>query len=228
METVSTAPHADAQALYVGEPIDGRRLPFPGGDRFSVTWSAIATAARTYQSLDTHRFLMTFCGAVGNDTWRHVRDAIDGVHHVAFYLGDYEREEQVFDWLTYLEELHTKKQLQEVNMGPSYIAPKEYGTPGWWYSVTLPDGLVAEMFTCRAFRNWAERSPQERVSLMSHVGILIKRENEVYSSLQILSRANPAIETIAYVEEDEVGHTYGHLRNNREQRVVELVHQAPR
>src|SRR3712207_2468387 len=137
MQTVSTERQTDPRVLYVGEQLEGRRLPFPEPERFAATWSALVGAAHAWKTLDTYRFLVTFCGAVGADTWRHVRDAIDGVHHVAFYLGDYARDEQVFAWFAHLEGLRSRKELLEVDMGPSYIAPKQYGTPGWWYSVTL-------------------------------------------------------------------------------------------
>jgi hypothetical protein len=212
--------------LYVGEPDAHGAIPFPGEARFRETWSAIRAQVRAWRQVETGPFLAEFCGGE-TEAWRSVQELIDGVHHVAFYLGDYDQDSRVFDWFAFLKQLISEGELGSASMGPSYIAPKQYGTPGWWYSVTLGDGFTLEMFCCRAYGDWTARPPHERVDLMSHLALSIKSEGAVRTALDWLATSSTRLERIAFVEKDELGHTYGHIRNNRSKRVVELVHQSP-
>ncbi|MCE9669671.1 hypothetical protein LY474_17895 [Myxococcus stipitatus] len=211
--------------LYVGEPNEHTPLPFPREDRFRMTWAEILVQAAAWRSVETGPFLAEFCGE-DSGAWRGVHDLVEGVHHVAFYLGDYDQDSRVFDWFDFLKRLLAKGALREASMGPSYIAPRQYGTPGWWYSVTLDDGFVIEMFCCRAYGTWTARAPRERVDLMSHLALAIKSEDAVRVALDQLALGHANLEAIAFTERDALGHTYGHVRNNRNHRVVELVHQG--
>lgn len=198
-------------------------LPFPGRGRFGETWALLLQMAESLRRIDPADFLDDFCGDE-TESWREVHEALAGVHHVAFYLGDYEDDRQVFDWVDFLRVLVADEEIRSVDMGPSYIAPKQYGTPGWWFSVTLPDGFVIEMFTCRTFGGWIERPPQERADLMSHLALAVESEPAVLAVMDHLVRSSESLESIALVERDEVGHTYCHIRNNRKNRVVEIVY----
>jgi hypothetical protein len=58
---------------------------------------------------------------------------------------------------------------------------------------------------------------------MSHVAIEVGTAEAVRAVLQGLDRDVACLESIAYTEADEVGHTYGHVRNNTTRAVLEIV-----
>lgn len=146
-----------------------------------------------------------------------------GLHHVAFYLGDYCEEAEVDRWHQFLMDAKEKGRLASVDRGPSYISPKYYGTPGWWFSVKGCDGFVMEMFSCRHYGLWMKLPPEIRQSLMSHKAISILSETQVLPTLKRLDKKKN-IELIAFTRDDALGHTYGHLRNNDNHKVLELVY----
>jgi hypothetical protein len=145
-----------------------------------------------------------------------------GVHHTAVYIGDYVHEDEVEAWAASLEDRLRAGELTRYERGPSWIAPRHYGTPGWWFSVDTADGLTLEAFCCRVWGRWAELPVETRQVLMSHVGLATVNASAVRSALDQLVQRE-ALEAIAFTSEDELGHTYGHLRDPRTHRVLEVV-----
>ncbi|GAA1421016.1 hypothetical protein GCM10009601_20490 [Streptomyces thermospinosisporus] len=197
---------------------------FPARPGFPGAWEELLQTSAAWQELDCAKYLSAWCGHAPD----HVVDRLAGVNHIGVYLGDYAGDEEVFDWHAHLDELKTSGPVTSVEMGPSYISPRQYGTPGWWNSVTLADGRVIEMFACRRFGPWADRPAEEKGRLMSHVAIAVRTGDDVRHVLDVLESEAGHLETIAYTEADEAGHTYGHLRNNDSGTVLEIVYEEPR
>ncbi|CAL9394320.1 hypothetical protein SUDANB6_01326 [Streptomyces sp. enrichment culture] len=200
---------------------DGR---FPGRPGFPGVWEEVLRTSAAWQDLDCGKYLSAWCGYAPD----HLVEKFTGVDHVGIYMGDYTSDEEVFDWHAYLNGLRASGAVTSVEMGPSYISPRQYGTPGWWNSVSLSDGRVIEMFACRRFGPWADRRADEKGRLMSHVAIGVRTGADVRHLLDVLDREVGHLENIAYTEADEVGHTYGHLRNNDSGTVLEIVYEEPR
>jgi hypothetical protein len=199
---------------------DGRLLL---ESQFGELWTAIAELSALWRSLDVSDYLDAWCGASPDDcTERLIR-----VHHVGIYLGDYDHEEEALAWNYYVEGLADDGKIRSVDVGPSYIAPKQYGTQGWLSYITLLDGAVLETFTCKRYGSWAERTIGERRALMSHAALEVRDEDDVRYVLDRLTALADSLEIIAFTEADEFGHTYGHIRNNSSSSVIEIVHQAP-
>jgi len=147
------------------------------------------------------------------------------LHHVAVYLGDYIKSSEVFLWHDFLNAKYVAKEFVSLAFGPSYIAPKYYGTPGWWFSVCLNDGFAVEMFCCLRFGAWMDMPVNVRMNLMSHKAIAITSNNRVLELLNCFNLIQ-SVEIIAFTERDILGHTYGHLRNNVNNKVLELVYSS--
>lgn len=147
-----------------------------------------------------------------------------GVHHVGVYLGDYRSDADIFAWMDFLDRLCAKGVLREAMHGPSYIAPRQYGTQGWWSSVVTAQGAVIETFSCREFGPWRTRSHVERGRLMSHAAIGVSNRTLVRLALDGFVARQQHLSLIAYTEGDEIGHCYGHLRNEANGLVIELIH----
>jgi hypothetical protein len=144
---------------------------------------------------------------------------IVGVDHVAVYLGDYVDEGQVEDWVDFLED---GPRLQGISVGPSHIAPRQYGTPGYWISGRL-DGIPCEMFTCKSTPAWSARDDRQVVALMSHFALAVSAAEHVRPVLSYLAHY-PGVRELAFASEDALGHTYGHLIREDTSMVLELVH----
>jgi hypothetical protein len=200
---------------------DGR---FPDRPGFDHSWKEILQTSDTWRDLDCAQYLSAWCGHAPED----VVATFAGVNHVGIYMGDYENDDEVFAWNTYLGDLKASGQIATIEMGPSYISPRQYGTPGWWNSIVLADGRAIEMFACRRYGPWAQRSAGERGRLMSHVAIDVHTDTDVRYVLESLDRDVEHLENIAFTEADELGHTYGHLRNNDSSTVLEIVYEAAR
>ncbi|WP_433303895.1 hypothetical protein ACQP2F_13325 [Actinoplanes sp. CA-030573] len=200
---------------------DGR---FPGRSGFAPAWDEILATSASWQQLDCGQYLTDWCGYAPD----HVVEKFAGVNHVGIYMGDYDSDDEVFGWHAFLDELRLSGRIATVEMGPSYISPRQYGTPGWWNSIVLSDGPTIEMFACRRFGPWADRPAGEKGRLMSHVAIDVHTPADVRYVLEVLDRDVDDLENIAYTEGDELGHTYGHLRNNASRSVLEIVYEAPR
>ncbi|KUN04775.1 hypothetical protein AQI95_17945 [Streptomyces yokosukanensis] len=208
------------QVPAVSATRDGR---FPSRARFDAVWEEILQASGTWSGIDCSGYVQKWCGTVPDG----ITESLVGVNHIGLYLGDYTRDEEVLDWNSYLRDLRSAERISSVEMGPSYISPRQYGTQGWWNSCRLPDGRTIETFMCKSYGPWLERPVDERRRLMSHVAIDVRSEPDVQRVLRALDDGVDALETIAFTEADELGHTYGHVRNNASKIVLEIVHQAP-
>lgn len=193
---------------------------FPDEAEFATVWRELLEESRAWQRIDCAAFLQRWCGHAPEDLTR----TFTGVNHIGVYLGDYLDDDELFAWTRYLDGRRAEGEIRGYETGPSYIAPRQYGTPGWWVSITLEDGGVIETFTCRRFGPWQERGVEERQRLMSHVAIEVGSPEAVRAVLDSLDGGSPDLESIAYTEGDDVGHTYGHVRNNTTQAVLEIVY----
>lgn len=200
----------------------GEAGTFPSAPEFPAVWRELIAESAAWNEVDCASYLRSWCGESPAD----VAARFAGVNHIGVYIGDYSDDEEVFRWRSYLDGLERAGQLSSVDMGPSYISPRQYGTPGWWISVSLPDGRVIETFTCRHFGPWLDKPVSERGRLMSHVALEVSAPEDVQAVLSGLERDIDHVEAIAYTEADEVGHTYGHLRNNTTRSVLEVVYDA--
>jgi hypothetical protein len=142
---------------------------------------------------------------------------VTGLHHVAAYVGDYEQEAEFEQWCEYVR---LSSRVNDVQHGPSYVAPRLYGTPGHWINFTS-EGEEYELFSCRASGHWTTLTRQDKQTLMSHYALRVQVPEQVGALLNFLS-SRPSIEQIAYTPADGIGHTYGHLRHDR--RVLEIVY----
>ncbi|MEV5988566.1 hypothetical protein AB0L85_26755 [Streptomyces sp. NPDC052051] len=147
---------------------------------------------------------------------------VDSVHHVAVYAGDYVSEDDFDNWLASVEAFGATT---DVRHGPSYIAPRRYGTPGHWINLRV-DGHEYELFSCRARGEWATYDVRRKSALMSHHALSVKWPEQVPAVLDFLA-ARPDIEQLAYTPADELGHTYGHVHSKETGLVLEIVYEAP-
>ncbi len=195
---------------------------FPAEARFDATWKDLLQVWENWKAIDCEGYIRQWGGISPDDSLAR----FVGVNHIGVYLGDYQSDADVFAWHAHLDQLRHGDDLVDVEIGPSYISPRQYGTQGWWLSISLPQGGIIETFACKAFGPWKERSADERRTLMSHVALEVGAEGDVRYVLDRFVERGSNLEIIAYTEGDEVGHTYGHLRNNATSTVVEIVYQA--
>lgn len=199
-------------------------LPFVGDlglvprARFGELWAAVGRLAAGDRRREPAELLAEFLG--GPLDPRALR--VSGLHHTAVYLGDYTDEGEVDAWHAWLEVQRIAGELRAVDRGPSYLAPKHYGTPGWWFSVEARDGSLTEMFSCRRWGRWARLDAAARCGLMSHRALAVDTPDDVRAALAVLER-RAGVERIAFVEGDELGHTYGHVRHGVRHTVLEIV-----
>ncbi len=186
--------------------------------RFGQLWCALGRLVADDRRLDPARLLADFLGQPADP--HPLR--ITGLHHTAAYLGDYTSEDEIDAWHAFLDARRAAGELRAVDRGPSYLAPKYYGTPGWWFLVEAPEGGVTEMFACRSWGRWAQLAAAARCGLMSHRALAVDTADGVRAALAELGRRE-GLELIAFVEDDELGHTYGHVRHNGRQSVLEIV-----
>lgn len=107
--------------------------------------------------------------------------------------------------------------------GPSYIAAKEYGTPGWWFTINTGNNIGLELFTCESFGEWKEKEEHIKTSLMSHYAL----ESGSYDRLDALIKDMEnisGIKKIMYTEDKVNKHVYAHFKNVKNNRVLELIY----
>jgi hypothetical protein len=185
-------------------------LPLPA--EYGRYLTSLLDALRRARRRNAQAVLEDFLGAAADAETL----GVTGVHHVAAYAGDYEQETEFERWCEYLQ---LSSGLDDVRHGPSYIAPRLYGTPGHWINFTS-GGEEYELFSCHARGDWATLSLEDKQSLMSHYALRVQASEQVLALLSFLS-SRPGVEQIAYTPADRIGHTYGHLR--RGCRVLEIV-----
>ena len=144
---------------------------------------------------------------------------VDGIHHAAFYIGDYRTDADVDRWLEFL---HARRFLSDLRHGPSYIAPREYGTQGYWISCGL-DGAPVEMFCNKTMGPWKNCDHRFKIARMSHFALFVSDACHVSALLTYFAHYND-ISVLSYSERDTLGHTYGHLLNRKTECVLELAH----
>ncbi len=191
---------------------------------FDSLWSAVQGLSNSWRNVEPTGYLSRWAGC-------EVSSLSDGrllrVHHIGVYMGDYDAESDALAWNEYLLGLADQGRVAAVEIGPSYIAPRQYGTQGWLSSVTLCSGAVLETFTCKRYGRWKDLTIKQRQMLMSHAALQVQEVGDVRFVLDGVAGRSRSTEIIAFTESDEFGHTYGHLRNNTTGSVVEIVHQGP-
>nr|VFJ46102.1 MAG: hypothetical protein BECKDK2373B_GA0170837_101232 [Candidatus Kentron sp. DK] len=189
-------------------------------ESYPSAWREIEKEVARRQALGGQEALREFLGEpVDRNAY-----GIGDLHHVAVYLGDYTDDRDVETWHRFLLDLKTQGQLSEVRYGPSYVAPKYYGTQGWWFSLDRTDGLPVEVFCCRRHGQWSRYEPEQRYRLMSHAAVSVSTVEGVERALSALTD-RLGMKILMHTVEDELGHTYGHLLNEATLCVLELVHQ---
>lgn len=145
------------------------------------------------------------------------------VKHIALYIGEYQDEAQVFGFKEYILS-QSKIKVEKFEFGPSYIVPKEYDTQGWWYSATL-DQINTELFSCRNYGSWSDKSEEEKYALMSHFALGVKSYTQ-FCDLVDYIKERPWIKMIKLTENDSLGHTYVHFLNSKNSKVIEILLQV--
>lgn len=186
--------------------------------QFEALWRAIQAELDQVKGLSLSRHLQEFLGC----KIKKQLASLKRLNHLAVYVGDYKDELLVDSWHNFLLRKQRGGSLISIDRGPSYIAPREYGTPGWWWSIKRPDGFVIELFCCRAYGKWAEFSVEKKYNLMSHRAITVSDKDSVLPALKSFE-SMMGLEIIAYTNDDALGHTYGHVRNNLNNKVIEMV-----
>jgi len=143
----------------------------------------------------------------------------DRIDHVAAYAGDYRFDREFDAWFDRLQDSGC---LSSVQTGPSYIAPREYGTQGYWISAQFA-GAGIELFAIKRAGIWQDFSASKKASRMSHVALAVDICSHVRLLLNHFSQY-PHIATLSYSSTDVLNHTYGHLLNTLTDSVLEFVH----
>ena len=111
-------------------------------------WDRIKKRVRQDSSRTAIDELKSFSSIQGIFSEKYIK----GVHHRAYYIGDYQ-EEKTVEALWNL--LSKKQEVSNFTYGPSYIAPQYYETPGWWMSLTVANCHI-ELFVIREHGKWIE------------------------------------------------------------------------
>lgn len=144
------------------------------------------------------------------------------IAHTAIYMGDYEDESFIEEVKAYLQNVKDKM-IDNLEYGPTYISPKYYGTPGWWFSFhLLSNNSDVELFTCRNYGEWREYSAEKKNTLMSHYAVGVKTKEDFYKIYYTL-KENDNLEAFVLTENDVVGHTYAHFKNKETLDVLEVI-----
>lgn len=187
----------------------------PGPDRFPSYMDRIAAYLSRARLDDAAAVLARFLRFEVSPSAFH----IVGIDHVALYLGDYRHEDEVESWFRFLAD---DGRVAGIRIGPSHIAPRNYGTPAYWITGRLA-GFDVEMFACRNFGAWAQRARDEVIALMSHHALAVTGPGHVGPLLRYFAHY-PGIKELAFEPDDILGHTYGHLIRTETPMVLELVY----
>lgn len=145
------------------------------------------------------------------------------ISHKGIYLGDYNCENSAMKFKLYLDKI-SGTIVDNVEYGPTYISPKFYGTPGWWYSFNLKEkNCDIELFTCRDFGEWSTYNQEKKQTLMSHYAIGVKTLDEFYNIYEEIKQID-SYEILVLTENDVVGHTYAHFKNRTTEEVLEVIY----
>lgn len=144
------------------------------------------------------------------------------LHHIALYVGDYKDESQVHGFARYLKQMEDKE-FCLAGYGPSYIAAKEYGTPGWWFTINTGNNTGLELFTCESFGCWKEKEELIKIKLMSHYALRVDLSGKFMALIKYMENIN-GIKKIMYTEDKVDNHVYAHFKNINNSRVLELIY----
>jgi len=144
---------------------------------------------------------------------------ICGLHHVALYIGDYRADAEVERCLEFLK--HSRS-ISDLESGPSYISPREYGTQGYWISCSL-EGIPVELFCNRNSGPWRGYDQQFKIRRMSHFALSVTQAWHLLPLLTYFAHY-PNVSILSHSKLDVLGHTYGHLLNHETSCVIELTH----
>lgn len=144
---------------------------------------------------------------------------IQGIHHRAYYIGAYREEETVEGFCNFLSK---KTEVSNLAYGPSYIAPQYYETPGWWISLNVEDCHV-ELFIVREYGKWLGFDEKTKQTLMSHCAIELCDRQTFYSCVR-KARKVKGIQILMLHKEREMGYTYTHLLDTRNNKVLEVIY----
>lgn len=194
-------------------------FPFGGvldeSDDIDCFTGTLAAYTQGMRGLSPSRHLSSFLG--------YEADArsygVQRIDHVALYAGDYRVDQEFEAWF---ERLLQQGVLSDVETGPSYIAPRHYGTQGYWISAAL-SGAAIELFAMKRAGNWQKFSPLKKAARMSHIALGIDDRAEVLPVLTRLA-GSADVSILSYSPDDELSHCYGHVLNSRTDEVLEIVH----
>jgi hypothetical protein len=189
--------------------------PLANAPRASDFLEFLAQYARAMRAVPPTEHLSSFLGCE-TDTCGLQANRID---HVAVYAGDYRNDQEFDEWL---DALLSRGALTNVQVGPSYIAPREYGTQGYWVSAEL-EGNGLELFALKQAGRWRDFCPSKKFARMSHIALSAVRSADVLPLLTRLAQC-PHISILSYSPDDDLNHTYGHLLNQDTDSVLEIVH----
>lgn len=185
---------------------------------FEQMWRNVTVQAQQLRHMAVADILRDFMG-------RQIEESIypfQSVHHLGLYVGDYHDESEVDALYEFLLLKQTEDEAKVIGRGPSYVAPRHYGTPGWWFSLVLDGQTTVELFTCRYYGPWTNFSASDRISLMSHKAIAVAARDEVLPLLQEFEKVY-RVNILTYTENDHAGEVYGHLLNRNNKRVMEVI-----
>lgn len=177
-------------------------------------WDRIKKRVRQDSSRTAIDELKSFSSIQGIFSEKYIK----GVHHRAYYIGDYQ-EEKTVEALWNL--LSKKQEVSNFTYGPSYIAPQYYETPGWWMSLTVANCHI-ELFVIREHGKWIEFDKKKKQTLMSHCAIELYDRNSFYSCLQNARRVKE-IQILMLHEDKKEGYTYTHLLDTKTNKVIEMI-----
>ncbi len=144
------------------------------------------------------------------------------LHHVALYAGDYHDESQIHGFARYLKQTGDSRFCLAC-YGPSYIAAKEYGTPGWWFTINTGINIGLELFTCESFGAWKEKEEHVKTRLMSHYALRVDLPGTLEALVKDMENIK-GIKKIMYTEDKVNKHVYAHFKNLKNNRVLELIY----
>ena len=144
---------------------------------------------------------------------------IRGIHHRAYYIGTYQKEETVEALCRFVS---NRKGVSNFEYGPSYIAPQYYEAPGWWLSLNMEESHI-ELFIVREYGKWLGITEKKRQSLMSHCAIELRDRQTFYSCVR-KARKVKGMQMLMLHKERDAGYIYAHLLDTRSNKVIEFIY----
>lgn len=189
----------------------------PLTDEIEQTWGDILNKNTCNMQCHIDEVIKDVLGKVTED----IAGLWSDVNHLAFYIGDYSENSQVYEFASCLKKKKDKREIVDFDYGASHLAVKYHGTQGWWFSVNVDNNIKLELFTFLRFGDWAEINLNMKSKHISHFAINVSSKENLD---EIINKCkDPNIEIISYVIDDEIGHTYAHFRNINSSELIEFV-----